>query len=69
MCISSLWCVIVIVDEEKTVMVQLSLERDFDPALNDSRSPGFKEYSDKIASSVRYLYFILVYKSFFWKVM
>lgn len=39
-------------DEEKTLMVQLSLERDFDPALNDSRSPGFKEYSDKIASSL-----------------
>lgn len=58
-----------ILDEDKTLMVQLSLERDFDPALNDSRSPGFKEYSDKIASSVRYLYFILVYKSFFWKVI
>lgn len=69
MCISSLWCLIVILDEDKTLMVQLSLERDFDPALNDSRSPGFKVYSDKIASSVRYLYFILVYKSFFWKVM
>lgn len=69
MCISSLWCVIVIVDDDKTLMVQLSLERDFDPALNDSRSPGFKEYSDKIASSVRHLYFILVYKSFFWKVI
>lgn len=69
MCISSLWCVIVILDEDKTLMVQLSLERDFDPALNDSRSPGFKVYSDKIASSVRHLYFILVYKSFFWKVM
>lgn len=69
MCFSSLWCVIVILDDDKTLMVQLSLERDFDPALNDSRSPGFKVYSDKIASSVRHLYFILVYKSFFWKVM
>lgn len=69
MCFSSLWCVIVILDDDKTLMVQLSLERDFDPDLNDSRSPGFKVYSDKIASSVRHLYFILVYKSFFWKVM
>lgn len=52
--------IIVILDEDKTLLVQLSLERDFDPTLNDSRSPGFKEYSDKIVSSVRELSFNLV---------
>ncbi|XP_061188739.1 uncharacterized protein LOC133196904 [Saccostrea echinata] len=40
-------------DEDKTLTVQLSLEKAFEPHFNDSRTPKFKQYSDQISSSLR----------------